>query len=122
MKDVQLSFFLVKLAKESPADKPVTSISLRFKHDANTFDLSAREQLLKAFCFPFGPEGVKPRTVFASEEYTFTLTDGDGSRYQGFCRKVLPAAPAQGSRLRYPQVLCMLSEMPWCTFFFKVSI
>jgi hypothetical protein len=37
------------------------------------------------------------------QEYIFTLTQGDGSRLQGFCRRFLPPAPKTGPKLRYPQ-------------------
>jgi hypothetical protein len=55
------------------------------------------------------------------QEYTFTLTQGDGARVQGFCRRFLPPAPRVGSKLRYPQVLCLVCEASWSTLFFKVS-
>lgn len=51
----------------------------------------------------------------------FTLTQGDGSRLQGFCRRFLPPAPRVGSKLRYPQVLCLVCEAAWSAFFFKAS-
>ncbi len=53
------------------------------------------------------------------QEYTFTLTGGDGKRYHGFCRKFLPPKPAVGHRAQLPQVLCLVSEDPWATFYFK---
>lgn len=52
----------------------------------------------------------------------FTLTQGDGSRLQGFCRRFLPPAPRVGSKLRYPQVLCLVCEAAWAAFFFKVCM
>jgi hypothetical protein len=55
------------------------------------------------------------------QEYTFTLTQGDGARVQGFCRRFLPPAPRVGSKLRYPQVLCLVCEASWSTLFFKVG-
>jgi hypothetical protein len=54
------------------------------------------------------------------QEYTFTLTQADGARVQGFCRRFLPPAPRVGSKLRYPQVLCLVCEASWSTLFFKV--
>lgn len=55
------------------------------------------------------------------QEFTFTLTYGDGRRFQGFCRKFLPPAPSMGSKLRYPQVIFIIAEFPWCNFYFKAS-
>lgn len=59
--------------------------------------------------------------VSCTQEYTFTLTYGDGRRFHGFCRKFLPPAPRIGSKLRFPQVLCLISEYPWCNMYFKVG-
>lgn len=50
------------------------------------------------------------------QEYTFTLTHGDGKRFQGFCRKFLPPPPRIGSKLRFPQVGVGLgwgNRKPW---------
>ena len=90
-----------------------------------------------------------------AQEYSFTLTVGDGSRLHGFCRYVPPqcildacdqsllaplatphhalcvcrsflpprAAAAMGrssSSLRYHQVLCIISQYPWFTFYYKI--
>lgn len=54
------------------------------------------------------------------QEYSFTLTGGDGSRLHGFCRSFLPPR-ARLNSLRYPQVLCIITEHLWLTFYFKVS-
>ncbi len=55
------------------------------------------------------------------QEYSFTLTGGDGSRLHGFCRSFLPPR-ARLNSLRYPQVLCIITEHLWLTFYFKVHI
>ncbi|BDA43641.1 probable DENN domain-containing protein 1C at N-terminal half [Coccomyxa sp. Obi] len=55
----------------------------------------------------------------APEEYSFSLTGGDGSRLHGFCRSFLPPR-AKLNSLRYPQVLCIITEHLWLTFYFKV--
>lgn len=55
------------------------------------------------------------------QEYTFTLTYGDGRRFPGFCRQFLPPPPKVGGRQRYPQVMCLISDYPWCALFFKVG-
>jgi hypothetical protein len=56
------------------------------------------------------------------QDFSFTLTQGDGSRLHGFCRRFLPPAPRLGSRLRYPQVLCLMCEVSWAALFFKVRL
>lgn len=57
-----------------------------------------------------------------SQEYTFTLTQGDGTRVMGFCRRFLPPAARVGTKLRYPHVLCIVCEAPWSTVFYKVCM
>lgn len=80
------------------------------------------EQLISSFCYPLGPDAQVPKEYMAPEEYSFTLTQGDGSRAQGFCRKFLPPVnrARNGSKLRYPLVLCVVCEASWYAFFFKV--
>jgi hypothetical protein len=62
--------------------------------------------------------------VCIMQEYTFTLTQGDGSRLPGFCRRFLPPqdVPGPAGKLRYSQVICLITEAPWCAFFFKVTL
>ncbi|GLC43834.1 hypothetical protein PLESTB_000913400 [Pleodorina starrii] len=114
-----LLFFVSRLRVESRIKTPV--IYLRYKAASDGCEnVAFSEQLLNYFCFPLGPEAVQPKEVQASEEYTFTLTHGDGQRFTGFCRQFFPPAPRVGSKARYPQVLCIVAENPWCNFFFKV--
>ncbi|XP_025919598.1 DENN domain-containing protein 2D isoform X2 [Apteryx rowi] len=65
------------------------------------------ERLLQAiplFCFPDGNNWA-PVTEFASETFSFVLTNVDGSRKIGYCRRLLPAG--RGTRL--PEVFCIIS-------------
>lgn len=72
----------------------------------------------KHFCFPeFTPgslASIVPTERLKAEQYTFSLTEGDGNRTIGFCRRVLP----RGGGPRYPVVMCILSVHPWFSFFF----
>jgi|AntAceMinimDraft_1070359.scaffolds.fasta_scaffold03491_4 hypothetical protein len=77
----------------------------------------------KHFCFPeftFAPGSITsivPSTErVRPEQYTFSLTEGDGTRTVGFCRRFLP--PSDGGRARYPVVMCVLSKHAWFSFFF----
>lgn len=63
--------------------------------------------------------GSRQLDEFLVQEYSFTLTGGDGSRLHGFCRSFLPPR-ARLNSLRYPQVLCIITEHLWLTFYFKV--
>lgn len=79
------------------------------RHQQQPLIMCLRRQPLCMCCLPH------------KQEYTFTLTQGDGSRLQGFCRRFLPPAPRVGSRLRYPQVLCLVCQAAWSALFFKVG-
>lgn len=73
----------------------------------------------KHFCFPeFTPgslTSIVPTERMKPEQYTFSLTEGDGSRTVGFCRRILPKGV--GGPM-YPIVMCVLSVHPWFSFFF----
>ncbi|KAG2452541.1 hypothetical protein HYH02_002779 [Chlamydomonas schloesseri] len=113
-----LLFFLSRLRVEGRSKTP--EIVLRYKADGHE-GVDFNESVLNGFCYPLGADSVQPKEVQASEEYTFTLTHSDGAkRYTGFCRQIFPPPPRVGSKARYPQVLCIVAENPWCNFFFKV--
>ncbi|XP_030321489.1 DENN domain-containing protein 2D isoform X1 [Calypte anna] len=65
------------------------------------------ERLLQAiplFCFPDGNNWA-PVTEFPSETFSFVLTNVDGSRKIGYCRRLLPS----GRGVRLPEVFCIIS-------------
>nr|XP_061829075.1 DENN domain-containing protein 2D-like isoform X1 [Nerophis lumbriciformis]XP_061829084.1 DENN domain-containing protein 2D-like isoform X2 [Nerophis lumbriciformis] len=67
------------------------------------------ERTLKAitlFCFP---EGIKwaPLTEYHSETFSFVLTELDGSRRNGYCRRLLPG----GKGARPPEAYCIISSL-----------
>uniref|UniRef100_A0A8C8HWJ8 UDENN domain-containing protein n=1 Tax=Oncorhynchus tshawytscha TaxID=74940 RepID=A0A8C8HWJ8_ONCTS len=74
------------------------------------------EKSLKAillFCFP---EGVNwaPLTEYASETFSFVLTEVDGSRRNGYCRRLL----WQGARP--PEAYCIISQVACFGLFSKI--
>ncbi|XP_029428745.1 DENN domain-containing protein 2D isoform X2 [Rhinatrema bivittatum] len=76
------------------------------------------ETLLKAiplFCFPDGSNW-SPLTEYTSETFSFVLTNIDGSRKFGYCRRLLPAG--QGPRL--PEVYCVISCLGCFGLFSKI--
>uniref|UniRef100_H0X3H0 DENN domain containing 2D n=1 Tax=Otolemur garnettii TaxID=30611 RepID=H0X3H0_OTOGA len=76
------------------------------------------ERLLKAiplFCFPDGNEWA-PLTEYPRETFSFVLTNVDGSRKIGYCRRLLPAGP--GPRL--PKVYCIISCIGCFGLFSKI--
>ncbi|XP_071331190.1 DENN domain-containing protein 2D-like isoform X2 [Trachinotus anak] len=87
-------------------------------------DLMARyqkeeeEKTLKAitlFCFP---EGINwaPLTEYHSETFSFVLTEIDGSRRNGYCRRLLPG----GKGARPPEAYCIISSLACFGLFSKI--
>ncbi|NXS90666.1 DEN2D protein, partial [Jacana jacana] len=76
------------------------------------------ERLLKAiplFCFPDGNNWA-PVTEFTSETFSFVLTNVDGSRKIGYCRRLLPS----GRGVRLPEVFCIISCLGCFGLFSKI--
>ncbi|KAM4570921.1 DENN/MADD domain containing 2Da [Fundulus diaphanus] len=76
------------------------------------------EKTLKAislFCFP---EGINwaPLTEYHSETFSFVLTDIDGSRRNGYCRRLLP----RGKGARPPEAYCIISSLACFGLFSKI--
>nr|XP_020638179.1 DENN domain-containing protein 2D isoform X1 [Pogona vitticeps] len=76
------------------------------------------ERLLQAiplFCFPDGNEWT-PLMECNSETFSFVLTNVDGSRKIGYCRRLLPSG--RGARL--PEVYCIVSCVGCFGLFSKI--
>ncbi|XP_071434908.1 DENN domain-containing protein 2D [Pithys albifrons albifrons] len=76
------------------------------------------ERLLQAiplFCFPDGNNWA-PVTEFPSETFSFVLTNMDGSRKIGYCRRLLPS----GRGVRLPEVFCIISCLGCFGLFSKI--
>lgn len=103
-------------------------------------------QALGGFCFPLGPDNVTPKEYMAPEvpahvakldqypyergawlncamflqEYSFTLTAGDGSRLHGFCRQarsscvaaLIPACCVLTTNTPHAEVSCLRDRLP----------
>ncbi|XP_051524176.1 DENN/MADD domain containing 2Da isoform X2 [Myxocyprinus asiaticus] len=82
------------------------------------FQKEEEEKTLKAltlFCFP---EGVNwaPLTEYRSETFSFVLTDVDGTRKNGYCRRLLP----DGKGARPPEAYCVISNLACFGLFSKI--
>ncbi|XP_051509717.1 DENN domain-containing protein 2D-like isoform X1 [Myxocyprinus asiaticus] len=82
------------------------------------FQKEEEEKTLKAltlFCFP---EGVNwaPLTEYRSETFSFVLTDVDGTRKNGYCRRLLP----DGKGARPPEAYCIISNLACFGLFSKI--
>ncbi|ETE68820.1 DENN domain-containing protein 2D [Ophiophagus hannah] len=76
------------------------------------------ERLLQAiplFCFPDGNEWA-PLMEYKSETFSFVLTNIDGSRKIGYCRRLLPS----GRDPRLPEVYCIVSCLGCFGLFSKI--
>uniref|UniRef100_A0A8C1R9X2 DENN/MADD domain containing 2Db n=1 Tax=Cyprinus carpio TaxID=7962 RepID=A0A8C1R9X2_CYPCA len=76
------------------------------------------EKCMKAahlFCFP---EGINwaPLTEYKSETFSFVLTELDGSRRNGYCRRLLP----DGRGARVPEAYCIISRVACFGLFSKI--
>ncbi|XP_052395062.1 DENN domain-containing protein 2D-like [Carassius gibelio] len=76
------------------------------------------EKCMKAvhlFCFP---EGINwaPLTEYRSETFSFVLTEVDGSRRNGYCRRLLP----EGRGARVPEAYCIISHVACFGLFSKI--
>lgn len=112
------SFFVCHLSYNSDKDEVVPSLSLRW-HAEGSSPLPPDDNLIP-FLYPFGLSAVKPREYMPAEELAFTLTAGDGSRLHGFCRHCLPPSPGGHLLPRLPHAVCIISELPWSTFFWTL--
>ncbi|NP_001007347.1 DENN/MADD domain containing 2Db [Danio rerio] len=76
------------------------------------------EKSMKAahlFCFPEGVHWA-PVTEYSSETFSFVLTEVDGSRRNGYCRRLLPA----GKGARLPEAYCIISHVACFGLFSKI--
>ncbi|KAL0478267.1 hypothetical protein AKO1_008526, partial [Acrasis kona] len=62
---------------------------------------------IPSFCFP-DIDLIEPLQHLESKTYSFVLTDLDGSRRFGYCRRMLPT----GKGLRWPETYCIISSHP----------
>ncbi|XP_068615189.1 DENN domain-containing protein 2C-like [Brachionichthys hirsutus] len=113
-------FVVVSLRKESHGKSYCPEITQQFP---KMFDLSSRlsreaEDQLKVipkFCFP-DSEDWKPSGYTPNETFSFVLTGEDGSRWFGYCRKILPG----GKGKRLPEVHCIVSKLGCFNLFTKI--
>ncbi|XP_029802329.1 DENN domain-containing protein 2D isoform X2 [Suricata suricatta] len=102
---------VVSLKKKSSGHDYEPTITYQFPKRENLLrgQQEEEERLLGAiplFCFPDGNEWA-PLTEYPRETFSFVLTNVDGSRKIGYCRRLLPAG--RGPRL--PKVYCIISRI-----------
>lgn len=114
------SVFAARVVGDKAAGTRRGGLACRVTHPAAR-PLPSADNLV-GFCFPLGIAYEREKPWQVTEEFSFTLTGGDGSRLHGFCRKTNdPTYQSKEPGKRFPQVLCLISQHPWTTFFYKVS-
>ncbi|KAM3618885.1 uncharacterized protein V6R79_026291 [Siganus canaliculatus] len=111
---------VVSLKKSKDGSNYEPQITYQFpKRDGMArFQKEEEEKTLKAitlFCFP---EGISwaPLTEYHSETFSFVLTEIDGSRRNGYCRRLLPG----GKGARPPEAYCIISSLACFGLFSKI--
>ncbi|XP_056130369.1 DENN/MADD domain containing 2Da isoform X2 [Lampris incognitus] len=113
-------YLVVVSLKKSPDGNYQPQITYQFpkKDGMVRFQKEEEEKTLKAitlFCFP---EGINwaPLTEYHSETFSFVLTEVDGSRRNGYCRRLLP----NGKGARPPEAYCIISRLACFGLFSKI--
>ncbi|KAM9320671.1 DENN domain-containing protein 2C [Gastrophryne carolinensis] len=113
-------FVVVSLQKKPSGDSYIPYITQQYpsKNDhplKQSRDTEERLKVIPQFCFPDSKDW-GPTSNLKSETFSFVLTGEDGSRWFGYCRKLLP----QGKGKRLPEVYCMVSRLGCFNLFSKI--
>ncbi|XP_070695540.1 DENN domain-containing protein 2D-like isoform X2 [Pempheris klunzingeri] len=108
----------LKKTKDGSSYEPQISYQFPKRDGMARFQKEEEEKTLKAitlFCFP---EGINwaPLTEYHSETFSFVLTEIDGSRRNGYCRRLLPG----GKGARPPEAYCIISTLACFGLFSKI--
>ncbi|XP_068182599.1 DENN/MADD domain containing 2Da isoform X1 [Antennarius striatus] len=108
----------LKKAEESSSYEPEITYQFPKRDGMVRFQKEKEEITLKAitlFCFPDGINWT-PLTHYPSETFSFVLTEIDGSRRNGYCRRLLP----EGKGARPPEAYCIISTLACFGLFSKI--
>ncbi|XP_047463467.1 DENN domain-containing protein 2D-like isoform X2 [Mugil cephalus] len=108
----------LKKTKDGNSYEPQITYQFPKRDGMARFQREEEEKTLKAitlFCFP---EGINwaPLTEYHSETFSFVLTEVDGSRRNGYCRRLLPS----GKGARPPEAYCIISTLACFGLFSKI--
>ncbi|XP_063065175.1 DENN domain-containing protein 2D-like isoform X2 [Engraulis encrasicolus] len=109
---------VVSLKKTKDAYEPQITYQFPKRDGMVRYQKEEQEKTFKAitlFCFP---EGInwEPLTEYRSETFSFVLTEIDGSRRNGYCRRLLP----HGNGARPPEAYCIISSVACFGLFSKI--
>ncbi|XP_030641059.1 DENN domain-containing protein 2C [Chanos chanos] len=113
-------FVVVSLRKSSPGNTYSPEITQQFptkfeKPSRLSREAEDRLKAIPKFCFPDSQDW-RPSADMTSETFSFVLTGEDGSRWFGYCRKILPS----GKGKRLPEVHCIVSRLGCFNLFAKI--
>eukprot|EP00076_Gallus_gallus_P003495 NP_001244225.1 DENN domain-containing protein 2C [Gallus gallus] len=113
-------FVVVSLQKKSSEIKYTPQIIQQFPSKPEhrfrqSKDTEERLKVIPKFCFP-DPKDWFPASDLKSETFSFVLTGEDGSRWFGYCKKLLP----EGKGKRLPEVYCIVSRLGCFNLFSKI--
>ncbi|XP_063811500.1 DENN domain-containing protein 2C isoform X2 [Pseudophryne corroboree] len=113
-------FVVVSLQKKPSGNSYIPYITQQYpsKNDhplKQSKDTEERLKVIPQFCFPDSKDWA-PTSNLKSETFSFVLTGEDGSRWFGYCRKLLP----QDKGKRLPEVYCMVSRLGCFNLFSKI--
>ncbi|XP_062283894.1 DENN domain-containing protein 2D-like isoform X2 [Scomber scombrus] len=108
----------LKKTKDGSSYEPQITYQFPKRDQMHRSQKEDEEKTLKAitlFCFP---EGINwaPLTEYHSETFSFVLTEIDGSRRNGYCRRLLPG----GKGARPPEAYCIISSVACFGLFSKI--
>ncbi|NWZ22782.1 DEN2C protein, partial [Asarcornis scutulata] len=113
-------FVVVSLNKKASEIKYTPQIIQQFPNKPEhpfrqSKDAEERLKVIPKFCFP-DPKDWFPASQLTSETFSFVLTGEDGSRWFGYCKKLLP----EGKGKRLPEVYCIVSRLGCFNLFSKI--
>ncbi|XP_055995142.1 DENN domain-containing protein 2C isoform X2 [Sorex fumeus] len=113
-------FVVVSLQKKPPDTSYNPQVIQQFPSKGDhgfkqSKDTEERLKVIPKFCFPDSKDWV-PTSELKSETFSFVLTGEDGSRWFGYCKKLLP----EGRGKRLPEVYCMVSRLGCFNLFSKI--
>ncbi|NXI73559.1 DEN2C protein, partial [Anseranas semipalmata] len=113
-------FVVVSLHKKASEIKYTPQIIQQFPNKPEhpfrqSKDTEERLKVIPKFCFP-DPKDWFPASHLKSETFSFVLTGEDGSRWFGYCKKLLP----EGKGKRLPEVYCIVSRLGCFNLFSKI--
>eukprot|EP00210_Caulerpa_lentillifera_P003214 g3071.t1 len=105
------------VCKEHPQKRSEEWIGLQYNNRDNNDNIDGPSaDSLVSFCFPLRTEAHTTKRLSSPEEYCFVLTQSNGDRNHGFCRRVYIGEYPK----KLPVVFCIVTTELWSLFFYKV--